>query len=99
MIGAETMFLLLSGLLAGIAGAVIAVSPAWLARGGSGPGGGLALLLAAIALAGIVSAAVATRAASGGRLLDALRAESGFDETLQPMPSAWRKAAASGEPS
>ena len=75
MIGAETMFLLLSGLLAGIAGAVIAVSPAWLARGGSGPRPGLALLLAAIALAGVVSAVVATRAASGGRLLDALRAE------------------------
>ena len=75
MIGAETMFLLLAGLAAGAGCALIAVAPAWLARGGSRPGVGLAVLLVAIAAAGILSAAVATRAAVSGRLLDALRAE------------------------
>ena len=75
MIGAETLFLLLSGLAAGAGCAVVAVAPAWLARGGSGPGVGLLVLLAAIAAAGILSAAVATRAAVTGPLLEALRAE------------------------
>jgi putative ABC transport system permease protein len=75
MIGAETLFLLLSGLAAGAGCAIVAVAPAWLARGGSGPGMGLLVLLAAIAAAGILSAAVATRAAVTGPLLEALRAE------------------------
>jgi putative ABC transport system permease protein len=75
MIGAETLFLLVAGLAAGAGCALIAVAPAWLARGGSGPGIGLGLLLLAIALVGIVAAAVATRAAVSGRLLEALRAE------------------------
>ena len=75
MIGAETLFLLLAGLAAGAGCALIAVAPAWLARGGSRPGVGLAVLLVAIAAAGILSAAVATRAAVSGRLLEALRAE------------------------
>ena len=75
MIGAETLFLLVAGLAAGAGCALIAVAPAWLARGGSGPGIGLGLLLIAIAVVGIVAAAVATRAAVSGRLLEALRAE------------------------
>jgi len=75
MIGAETLFLLLAGLAAGAGCALIAVAPAWLARGGSRPGAGLGVLLLAVAAAGIVSAAVATRAAVSGRLLEALRAE------------------------
>jgi ABC-type lipoprotein release transport system permease subunit len=75
MIVAETVFLLLAGLVAGVACALIAVIPAWLSHGGGGPGAGLMLLVAAIAAAGILSAAAATRAAVGGRLLDALRAE------------------------
>jgi putative ABC transport system permease protein len=75
MIVAETVFLLLAGLVAGVVCALIAVMPAWLSHGGSAPGLGLGLLIAAIAAAGIVSAAVATRAAVSGRLLDALRAE------------------------
>ena len=66
---------LLAGLAAGAGCALIAVAPAWLARSGSRPGAGLALLLLAVAAAGIVSAAVATRAAVSGRLLEALRAE------------------------
>ena len=53
----------------------IAVIPAWLSHGGGGPGIGLMLLVAAIAIAGIISAAGATRAAVSGPLLDALRAE------------------------
>jgi ABC-type antimicrobial peptide transport system permease subunit len=75
MIAAETMFLLVAGLATGTGCAVIAVAPAWLARGGSGSGAGLVLLLAAIAVAGLLSAAVATRAAVSGGLLEALRAE------------------------
>ena len=75
MIAAETLFLLMAGLATGASCAVIAVAPAWLARGGTGPGAGLVLLLAAIAVAGMLSAAVATRAAVSGGLLEALRAE------------------------
>ena len=72
---AETMFLLGSGLAAGAGCALVAVSPAWWSRGGSGPGVGLLLLLVAIAAAGVGAAAVATRAAMTGKLLEALRAE------------------------
>jgi putative ABC transport system permease protein len=75
MILAETIFLLLAGLVAGVVCALIAVIPAWLSHGGGGPGPGLILLVAAIASAGVISAAAATRAAVSGRLLDALRAE------------------------
>ena len=75
MILAETIFLLLAGLVAGVVCALIAVIPAWLSHGGGGPGAGLMLLVAAIAAAGVISAAAATRAAFSGRLLDALRAE------------------------
>ena len=75
MILAETIFLLLAGLVAGVACALIAVIPAWLSHGGGGPGAGLMLLVAAIGAAGVISAAAATRAAVSGRLLDALRAE------------------------
>jgi putative ABC transport system permease protein len=75
MIVAETGFLLLAGLAAGVSCALIAVIPAWLSHGGRGPGTGLAMLLAAIALVGVAAAAAATRAAVSGRLLDALRAE------------------------
>jgi hypothetical protein len=75
MILAEAAFLLGAGLAAGAGCAVIAIAPAWLGRGGALPGVGLMLLLAAVAVAGVVSSAIATRAALGGRMLDALRAE------------------------
>ncbi len=75
MILAETGFLLAAGLVAGAGCAMIAIAPAWLGRGGGAPGAGLALLLAGVVVAGLLSAAVATRAALGGRLLEALRAE------------------------
>ena len=76
MILAETLFLLLAGLIAGAGSAAIAIAPAWLSRGGStGPGMGLIALLIAVALAGVASSIAATRAALGGRVLDGLRAE------------------------
>jgi putative ABC transport system permease protein len=75
MIVAEAMFLLGVGMAAGTGCAAIAIAPAWLGRGGSVPGVGLVLLLAAVVVAGLVSSAIATRAALGGRILEALRAE------------------------
>jgi len=75
MILAETVFLLVAGLSAGAGCAMIAIAPAWLGRGGSAPGAGLALLLAGVVIAGLLSSIVATRAALGGQLLEALRAE------------------------
>ncbi len=75
MILAEAAFLLGAGLAAGAGCAAIAIAPAWLGRGGALPGVGLMVLLAAVAIAGIVSSAIATRAALSGRMLDALRAE------------------------
>ncbi len=75
MIIAEAAFLLGAGMAAGTGCAAIAIAPAWLGRGGSVPGVGLMLLLAAVVVAGLVSSAIATRAALGGRILEALRAE------------------------
>ena len=74
MIVAEAAFLLGVGMIAGVGCAAIAIAPAWLGRGGTLPAG-LLLLLAAVVVAGIVSSAIATRAAIRGRMLDALRAE------------------------
>jgi ABC-type antimicrobial peptide transport system permease subunit len=75
MIVAEAALLLGVGMVAGTASAAIAIAPAWLGRGGALPGAGLMLLLAAVVLAGVLSSAIATRAALGGRILEALRAE------------------------
>jgi hypothetical protein len=76
MILAEVVFLLVAGLIAGVGSAAIAIAPAWTSRGGgSGPGMGLFALLVAVALAGVVSSLVATRAALHGRVLEGLRAE------------------------
>jgi putative ABC transport system permease protein len=75
MIVAEAALLLGAGMAAGAGCAAIAIAPAWLGRGGAMPGAGLMLLLAAVVAAGILSSAIATRAALGGRMLDALRAE------------------------
>jgi hypothetical protein len=75
MILAEAVFLLGAGLLAGAVCAAIAIAPAWLGRGGTLPGSGLALLLAGVVVAGLLSSFVATRAALSGRMLDSLRAE------------------------
>ena len=75
VIVAEAALLVGAGLLAGAACAALAIAPAWLGRGGALPGPGLLLLLVAVAVAGLVSALVATRAALKGNLLEALRAE------------------------
>ena len=75
MIGAEAAFLLGTGVVAGAVCAAIAVAPAWFGRGGSPPGAGLALLLLAVVVVGLLSSMVATRAALSGRVLEALRAE------------------------
>lgn len=74
MILSETAFLLLAGVGAGTACALIAIAPAWFERGRP-PGMGLGLLLVAVIAVGLISATGATRAALSGRLLQALRAE------------------------
>jgi putative ABC transport system permease protein len=75
MVMAEAVLLLAAGLLAGAVCAALAIAPAWLGRGGTMPGTGLMLLLAAVAIAGIVSSFIAARAAVRGNVLEALRAE------------------------
>lgn len=75
MVMAEAVLLLGAGLLAGALCASLAIAPAWLGRGGAMPGSGLVLLLAGVAVAGVISSYVATRAALGGPLLSALRSE------------------------
>jgi hypothetical protein len=75
VIVAEAALLLGAGLAVGAGCAALAVAPAWLGRGGSLPGPGLLGLLLAVAAAGLLSSIVATRAALGGNVLEALRAE------------------------
>jgi hypothetical protein len=75
MLMAEAGLLLGAGLAAGVVCAAVAIAPAWMERGGSRPGAGLVLLLAAILAAGLTSAVGATRAALRGGLLAALRSE------------------------
>jgi ABC-type antimicrobial peptide transport system permease subunit len=75
MIMAEASLLLGVGLAAGAGCAALAVAPAWFGHGGMVPGPGLIALLIAVAVAGLVSSMIATRAALRGNLLEALRAE------------------------
>ena len=75
MILAESAFLLGTGVVVGALSAVIAIAPAWLGQEGRLPGVGLALLLIAVVISGLLSSFIATRAALRGRMLDALRAE------------------------
>jgi putative ABC transport system permease protein len=75
VIVAEAALLLGAGLISGAACAALAIAPAWLGRGGALPGPGLVLLLAAVAVAGLVSSVIATRAALRGNMLEALRAD------------------------
>jgi hypothetical protein len=73
---AETTFLLVAGLAAGAACALVAILPAAMERGGRLPaGGGVWLLLAAILVIGLLSSVVAARTTLRSRLLGALRAE------------------------
>ncbi len=75
LIVAEAAFLLGAGVLVGSVCAMVAIAPAWLGRGGTLPGAGLLVLLAAVVVAGLVSSMIATRAALSGRMLEALRSE------------------------
>ncbi len=75
MILAEAALLVGAGLATGALSAALAVMPAFLGRQGARPGGTLLILLAAVAVAGVLSSAVAARAALGGEVLNALRAE------------------------
>ena len=72
---AEAALLVFAGLGTGTLCAAIAVAPAWLHRGAVRPGLDLALLLAGVACAGLLSSLIATRAALRGKLLTALREE------------------------
>jgi hypothetical protein len=75
VIVAEVSVLVGVGLVAGVACAAVAIAPAWLARQQTGPGTGLLVVLALVAVAGLMSSLVAVRAATRGRILDALSAE------------------------
>ncbi|MGE0705577.1 MAG: FtsX-like permease family protein, partial [Vicinamibacterales bacterium] len=73
---AESALLLACGLAAGAASALIAIAPAALARGAALPGGrGLWVMLAGVFITGLLSSAVATKAAMQSRLLEALRTD------------------------
>jgi hypothetical protein len=75
LIVAEVSLLIGAGLLTGVACAAIAIAPAWISRQQTGPGAGLLILLVAVVVAGLLSSAVAVRAATRGRILEALSAE------------------------
>ena len=75
VIVAEVALLLGAGLISGAACAALAIAPAWLGRSGALPGPGLLVLLIAVVAAGLLSSLVATRAALGGKILEALRVE------------------------
>lgn len=75
MILAEALLLLGAGLGAGVLSAALAVGPAWVGRGGPGPGATLLLLLGGVIAAGVLSSTVAARAALRGNVLEALRTE------------------------
>ena len=72
---AENVLLLVSGLLAGTVCALLAITPAWLDRGGRLPAVGLALLLGGVLVSGLITSLVATAAALRSPLLAALREE------------------------
>jgi putative ABC transport system permease protein len=75
MVVAENALLLVCGLLTGLVCALLAIAPAFYARGGHLPTTSLALLLSAVVLTGLFASLVATAAALRSPLLPALRAE------------------------
>jgi ABC-type antimicrobial peptide transport system permease subunit len=75
LILAENALLLGCGLLTGIGCAVIAIAPAWLARGGRLSLVSLGLLLLAVLVTGLAASGLAVRAAIKTPLLPALRVE------------------------
>jgi ABC-type antimicrobial peptide transport system permease subunit len=75
MVLAENLLLLVCGLLTGTACAMLAIAPAYIARGGQLISFSLLLLLLAVFVAGLGAAVFATFAALRAPLLPALRAE------------------------
>jgi putative ABC transport system permease protein len=75
MVFAESILLLVAGLLGGTLAALLAIAPALAARGGTAPVASTLLLLAVVFAAGLASSLVATRAAARMPLLAALRSE------------------------
>lgn len=75
MVVAENALLLVCGLLTGLVCALLAIAPAFYARGGHLPTASLALLLSAVVLTGLAASLAATAAALRSPLLPALRAE------------------------
>src|SRR5262249_14728842 len=72
---AETLVMLGCGLAAGAACALVAIAPGVLERGARVPAAAGALLLVAVAAAGLLSSLAATRAALRAALVEALRSE------------------------
>jgi putative ABC transport system permease protein len=75
MVFAESVLLLVAGLLGGTLAALLAIAPALAARGGTAPVVSTLVLLAVVFAAGLASSLVATRAAARMPLLAALRSE------------------------
>ncbi|HEY9401665.1 MAG TPA: FtsX-like permease family protein [Pyrinomonadaceae bacterium] len=75
MVVAENALLLFCGLLTGVFCAVLAIAPAFYARGGRLPTASLAVLLAAVVATGLAASLAATAAVLRSPLLPALRAE------------------------
>jgi putative ABC transport system permease protein len=75
LIVAECSLLLLVGLGAGAASALLAIAPAFLSRGSAFPVMSTGLLLAAVFLSGLLSAVAATRVAATAGILASLRSE------------------------
>lgn len=74
MVVAENALLLICGLMAGFVCALVAITPALVARGGGVPARSL-LLLAAVMVTGLAASFLAVRAARRTALLEALRTE------------------------
>jgi putative ABC transport system permease protein len=75
MILAETGLLLVLGLVAGVVCAAVAIAPALYERGGAARAWSLAALLIVVAVSGLLSSAMAARAAAKESLVEALRSE------------------------
>jgi ABC-type lipoprotein release transport system permease subunit len=75
MVMSENALLLLLGLLAGAACALLAIAPAFFSRGGHLPALSLGVLLALVLAAGLAASLAATAAALRSPLLQSLRAE------------------------
>jgi len=75
MVMSESLFLLFSGLGIGAFCALLAIAPAFAARGGRFSVTSLGLLLLGVLMSGLLSSLVAMRAVSHAPLLAALRAE------------------------